>query len=116
MDISDFARIAMRSAGDLAGVFEYDGETSYFYLYRVTGGDGEKVLDSLHVFSGEPDFDDSDILIQWDQREQRVGLFIRSVLWAVFNVASGQKAGGAYRVGGSPAIPEEACFDIENRS
>lgn len=42
-------------SGDLAGVFEYDGETGYFYLYRIGDG-GSKVLDSIHVLSFRPDF------------------------------------------------------------
>ena len=46
---------SVRSAGDLAGVFEFDGDTSYFYLYRVDASEGNKVLDAIKVSVGEPD-------------------------------------------------------------
>jgi hypothetical protein len=35
---------SVRSTGDLAGVFEYDGETGYFYLYRAKGASGKKIM------------------------------------------------------------------------
>ncbi len=31
----------VREKGDLAGVFEYDGEAGYFYLYETKRGQGE---------------------------------------------------------------------------
>lgn len=35
---------ATRSAGDLAGVFEHDDDTGYFYLYDLSRGEGQKSL------------------------------------------------------------------------
>lgn len=86
----------VRSSGDLAGVFEYDGETSYFYLYR-TGSQGNKVLDSIHVASEPPDFVVSDLEIRWAKGEAKVGLFIKGDLWAVFDTEKRSKHGGDYR-------------------
>ena len=96
---------AVRSACDLAGVFEYDGETSYFYLYAIAEIADHRVLDSIHVFSGEPDFIQADISIRWDSMEQKVGLFVKGLLWAVFDCRVSSKFGGGYSVGGKPTLP-----------
>lgn len=96
---------AVRSAGDIAGVFEYDGETGYFYLY-ATGGDARrKVLDSIHILSGDPDFAEADVSVRWDSGEGKVGLFIRGVLWAAFDCGRHSKYGGSYKRGGMPSLP-----------
>lgn len=52
---------AARTAGDLAGVFEFDGDTSYFYLYKTTGDASQKVLGAIHIMSETPDFDPKDV-------------------------------------------------------
>jgi hypothetical protein len=96
-----------RSSGDLAGVFEYDGETGYFYLYQTTGSEGQKVLDSIHILSAEPDFTESDLTIRWDSKQERVGLFIRGELWAVFDSRKRTKHGGNYRADVRPSLPPE---------
>lgn len=99
---------AVRSAGDLAGVFEYDGETGYFYLYATDEAAGEKVLDSIHVLSTDPDFVEADVAVCWDSKEQKVGLFIRGVLWAAFDCHLGTKCGGGYEPGIKPSLPPGA--------
>ena len=99
---------AVRTTGDLAGVFEYDSDTAYFYLYETGGGTGQRVLDSIHVFSGEPDFAKTDVSIRWDSEEQKVGLFIKGVLWAAFDCGHGTKYGGSYKPGGKPSLPSGA--------
>jgi hypothetical protein len=40
---------SIRSAGDLAGVFEYDGETGYFYLYDSVGSSNQRVLGAKRI-------------------------------------------------------------------
>lgn len=82
---------AVRSAGDLAGVLEYDSETAYFYLYRVDGEHGQKVVDSIHFFSGPSDLSNADIAVRWNSTEQKVGLLIRGSLWTVFDAQNGLK-------------------------
>jgi hypothetical protein len=102
----------LRSAGDLAGIFEYDGNTGYFYLYAIDGEETHKVLDSIHIFSGEPDFGGADISIGWDQNEQKVGLFIRGMLWAVFDCQHRAKYGGSYKPGLVPMLPPRATVGL----
>ena len=97
----------VRSRGDLAGVFEYDGETGYFYLYDTGKQRGHKILDAIHVISGELDFTDADVVIRWDRPEQKVGLFIRGKLWAAFDGRHRLKYGGNYRFGAQPNLPPE---------
>jgi len=47
---------AAQSGGNLAGVFEYDGDTGYFYLYRTKGEEGRKVVVAIWILNGTPDF------------------------------------------------------------
>ena len=56
------------------------------------------------------DFAESDVCIAWDATEERVGLFIRDVLWAVFDVVTERKYGGDYEVNGDPEIPSTLSF------
>ena len=83
----------VRPAGDLAGVFEYDGETGYFYLYATDATGDARVLDAVHIVSGEADFEASDVVIEWDRGETRVGLTIRGQLRATFDTADMAKHG-----------------------
>jgi hypothetical protein len=106
----DIFESCVRQAGDLAGVFEYDGQTGYFYLYEI-GRDSvsdNRILDWIHILSTEPDFSKSEISVRWDSVELKVGLFIRNMLWAVFDTSSAQKHGGNYRSGAHSLIPYEA--------
>ncbi|HZC95933.1 MAG TPA: DUF2251 domain-containing protein [Bradyrhizobium sp.] len=100
----------VRSSGDLAGVFEYDGEAGYFYLYRTKGTDGAKIIDALHVVSGQIDFTRNDVSIQWDDSETKVALSIKKAVWAVFDCISGQKFAGNYGIGERPGIPQSIRF------
>jgi hypothetical protein len=108
MENSEIFDSCVRSADDLAGVFEYDGETGYFYLYETGGGTGQKIRDSIRIVAGELDFGDADVSIRWDHDEQKVGLFINNRLWAVFDSRSRAKYGGDYRPGVMPLLPPEA--------
>jgi hypothetical protein len=100
----------VRTRGDLAGVFEYDGEAGFFYLYETERGHGEKVLDSIHIFSGQPDLAEHDVSVRWDLAEEKVGLFIRDVLWAVFDGAKRAKYGGRYETGAKQSLPSAATI------
>jgi len=108
MQINEIFDSCVRSADDLAGVFEYDGETGYLYLYEISGGEGQKVRDSIHILSGELNFEEADLSIRWDQEEQKVGLFIKGALWAVFDPRHHAKYGGSYQPGAKPSLPSEA--------
>ena len=95
---------AVRSAGDLAGVFEHDGETGYFYRYDQSRADSPQVLGAIHLISGAPDFSQSDVDVRWNEAEEIVGLFIRHQLWAAFS--GSESYGGDYRVDGRPDVPD----------
>jgi hypothetical protein len=75
----------VRSAGDLAGVFEYDGETGYFYLYDQRRERGQMVFDAIQVVSSVADFQEPDVQVVWDATETRVALVIRHRVWALFD-------------------------------
>jgi hypothetical protein len=92
--------------GDLAGVFEYDGTTGYFYLYDKSKDAGSKVVDAINILSGRPDFEPSDLSIVWNKWEDAVGLYVRQKLWAVFD-NKGRKYGGNYKSNSEPNIPED---------
>ena len=104
---------SVRGAGDLAGVFEHDGDTGYFYLYKTTAGKDRRVLGAIRVVVGTADFSEQDISVRWDDKESKVGLFIRGHLWAVFDTETTSQFGGDYRPTAAPAIPAEVncAFD-----
>src|SRR5438477_1817058 len=101
---------AVRTAGDLAGVFEFDGETGYFYLYDLRQPEAQRIAGAIHILSGPPDFTSDDVSIRWATGETTVGLFIRDRLWALF--ADGRSHGGDYRPGGTPRLPASAMLDF----
>ena len=107
---------AVRSAGDKAGVFEYDGETGYFYLYDTRNEETRKVVDAIPVMNREPDCAETDLAVRWDSAERMVGLFIRGALWAVFDDKTGTKYGGHYHAHSRPEVPDEIikAFGVED--
>jgi hypothetical protein len=102
----------VRSAGDFAGFFEYDGETSYFYLSDLKRADGQRIVDHIHVHSGQHELRDADILVSWNDAETRVGLFIGGELWAVFDLVTKEKFGGDWRLGSQAKIPQPLRFTL----
>jgi hypothetical protein len=106
-------RSALRSTGDLAGVFEYDGDTGYFYLYETNGADGQRVVGAIPVLTMTPDFSEDDLEIRWDSADRNVGLFIRQRLWAAFDGETGAQFGGRYRAGGQPQMPPQITHAFE---
>jgi hypothetical protein len=103
----DMFTSATRLSGDRAGVFEYDGETGYFYLYDTKGANNRKVVAAIRIMSEVPDFDESDVEIRWDASGNKVGLYIKRRLWAAFDVLTGSKYGGDYRFDALPDIPSD---------
>jgi hypothetical protein len=77
---------ATRRSGDFSGVFEFDGETSCFYLYQHNPT--RSVAGAIHICSGVPDFREND--------------------WAMFDAPSGIGHGGTYR---SAAIRPSLDFE-----
>jgi hypothetical protein len=101
---------AIRSKGDLAGVFEYDGVAGYFYLYDLNQEEGSRVVGSIRILSADTDLVDEDVSVRWDTCEERVGLFLRGTQWAVFNAIAGTKHGGDFDIHMQPDIPREEKF------
>ncbi len=97
----------VRSAGHLAGVFEFDGETGYFYLDDQRGKEGQMVLGGIHIVSTSPSMEERDVQVVWDTTERLVGLKIPDRVWAVFDTNTGARYGGDYRTNGVPRIPTE---------
>jgi hypothetical protein len=95
----------VRSGGDLAGVFEYDGEVGYFYLYDVTGKPDKKVLNAIHIVTGALNLDEADFCIRWNADEHMVALYICGSIWAIFDTLREQKYGGNYRDGAASTVP-----------
>ncbi|MBZ9767335.1 hypothetical protein LB526_11245 [Mesorhizobium sp. CA6] len=95
MDVFDSA---VRTKGDLAGVFEYkeeDGpqsDTAYFYLYEPDGS----IISAIHVRSGVWSITEADIAVKWDRDERHVGLFVFGVLTAAFDTETGARYGGRH--------------------
>lgn len=94
-----------RSAGDVGAVFEWDGDTGYFYLCAISPDAGPKILQHLHILSGGCDFGQPDVKIRWDAEERMVGLLIRGQAWAAFDAASRRGYGGGYSAAGTPDLP-----------
>lgn len=105
----------LRSIGDFAGVFEFDGDVAYFYLYDTTKAEKEKVLGAIHVLTGTPDFEEKDVAIGWDESEGKVGLLIRGTLWAAFDATTKAAYGGNYHAGSRAEIPAEIAASFESR-
>jgi hypothetical protein len=111
---SEMFESSLRTCGDLAGVFECDGETGYFYLYEERANEGQKVAGAIHVLTGSPDFGQEDVSVVWDTSERFVGLFIRRQLWAVFEGQNRAKHGGDYLADSEPLIPKEIVRAFES--
>jgi hypothetical protein len=114
MATNEIFESAQRPAGDLAGVFEYDGEVGYFYLYQIKGEQDRKVVGAIRVLTGPPDFDERDVSIRWDATENKVGLFVKGQLCAAFDGRTGSKYGGNYLIGVQGNIPPEIIYAFES--
>jgi hypothetical protein len=101
---------SVRSTGDLAGVFEHDGEAGYFYLYAT--GENRRILSALHVMSGPSSFRAADVEVRWADDGSVVGLFISGRVWAVFDALDGAEYAGNYAAGIGPALPDRVSIAL----
>lgn len=115
MSANEMFESALRSKGDSAGVFEYDGETGYFYLYETKVDEDQRVVGAIRVLSKRPDFEEKDIVVRWNATEEKVGLFIRGELWAAFDGRTGTTYGGNYCAGAQAKISSEITRAFELR-
>ncbi|MBB3384491.1 MULTISPECIES: DUF2251 domain-containing protein [unclassified Rhizobium] len=100
---------AVRSIGDIAGVFEFDGEAGYFYLCVIDEKQDSKIIDAIGVFLNTPMSSLPSIAVEWDASEQNVGLVIDGILWAIFDCANGKKFGAAYSKNTKPNLPADVA-------
>lgn len=103
---------SVRSADDLAGVFEFEDDVGYFYLYRTQSEEGKKIVGNLLVANGPVDFDEESVEVRWNGDESAVGMLIGGVLWAAFS-DDGDKYGGNYSAQGVPRIPLHVQVSFE---
>lgn len=103
---------SVRTDGDLAGVFEYDGDTGYFYLYAV-GPARNRVMGAIQLLTGNPDFGAEDVRVCWSADEKRVGLLIHNAVWALFDTTNGAQLGGPYCPGAVSPFPGPDTYGFE---
>ena len=93
--MKDIFESAVQSSGAQGGVFEFDGNTGYFYLYYLNGAEGEKVRGAVRVLTGGAHrLREGDVSIRWDRSDHVVALFIKEELCAAFDAQSGMAFGG----------------------
>jgi hypothetical protein len=102
-----------RSEGDLAGVFEFADGVGYFYLYDHKRPDGEKVVDSILILRDDPDFRNDEVKVRWNRLQNKVGLSIRGAIWALFDIATGEKYGGNYRARTTASLPPNMINEFD---
>lgn len=98
-----------RSKGDFAGVFEYDGETSYFYLYSLDNPDGEKIVGAIGLSQEITKDSGADLSVRWNKQETKVGVFFQNNLLALFNLDLRSKIGRFAGVT-TPNLPNNEPF------
>jgi hypothetical protein len=73
--------------------------------------ENQKVLAFTRVISGNTDLADLEVSIRWDERQERVGLFLRGVQWVAFVAPVGAKHGGNFGLHANTDIPAQQKFD-----
>lgn len=107
---NDYLLDKFRTKGDMAGVLEFDGETGYFYLVAVSHRGNQKIIDHLQVFSRNSYAERSELQIEWNDSQEKVGLFIGGELWALFDTVSRKKSGGNFTRESDPAVPLDEFY------
>jgi hypothetical protein len=77
-------------AVSFSGVFEDDGETSYFYAYDRANTE-QPILDAVHIYNVASVVDrdrESEALIVWSPDGLKAGLLINGRLFAVLDFAA----------------------------
>jgi hypothetical protein len=72
--MQEYFESSLRLAGDYAGVFECDGETSYFYLYRVDANGGQKIVRAHNVELKASQLFDRQLTVVWSENQSTVFL------------------------------------------
>lgn len=107
---NDIFITSTRTKGDYAGVFEYDGETSYFYLYSLGNPDGKKIVGAIGL-SYEITMDsEPNLSVRWNKQETKVGVFLRDNLLGLFNLDLHPEISENFRGVTLPDIPDGEKF------
>lgn len=101
---SDIFVTATRRDGRMAGVYEYDEDTGYFYLCEVVGGQ-PRVVDAIHIVSAPSNLDEESIEVRWSGDERCLALLIHGEPWAAYCPAERGKYGGNYTPDGIADLP-----------
>ncbi len=94
----------VNSDGSLAGVYEYEDDVGYFYLYDLARPEGQKIIGAIRVLVGSVHYALKDLSIRWSDGDVFVGLFIENRLCAAFKVDSCEAFGGEFEK--NSLIPE----------
>ncbi len=103
---NDVFKSLVRDKGDLGGVFEYDGDTGYFYLYNLSASANSKIRGGICIFPGPTFVDESKISIKWNKRQNIVSLVIDGLIWAAFE-ENGTPHGGRYTEGRTSSVGQK---------
>jgi hypothetical protein len=82
---NDIFECSVRTAGDLAVVFECDGEGGYFYLFDLTKAKGQEARAVIAVSERGEALDTSDVAVRWNASEEIGWLSIDGKPWAAFD-------------------------------
>lgn len=115
-DAEGFFESSVRSTGDLAGVFEFDGETAYFYLYDLAAVEGKKVVGAIRIALAPLRFGEAESEIAWAKDERFVGLFIKDQLCAAFDAETRNAFGAESDAQGFSGLPEFVLKSFEPTS
>ena len=83
--MQEYFESAVRLAGDYAGVFECDGETRYFYLYRLDANAGHKIVSTLNVGLKASQLLDQHIRVVWSDNQSTVYLKVEGEVVAALS-------------------------------
>jgi hypothetical protein len=106
MEENEIFLSATRSSKDFAGVFEFDGETSYFYLYALGGAAGNRIVGAINISRTFNRKDEPQIEVRWNKSESLVGLFYKTSLLASYNANSSNRVDGYFLGSTSPTQSE----------
>ncbi len=79
----------VRSHEDIAGVYEFDGTSGYFYLHKL---EPSKVIAALEIHRSEPTAED--LALKWDVPERLISLWEKGERKAVYDCETGAIFGG----------------------
>jgi hypothetical protein len=99
-----------RNAGDYAGVFERDNETSYFYLFNLNGRPNKKILGAIQIKHDIFEKTNSHAGVKWNRAQTKVALIFDGNAIAMFSVPNGKSYGSVFTPVLLAPIPSDQSF------